>query len=119
MMPDPYHVRKLAQRVFQNSPALATSDGDLGKMARPTFRCLEYDDDEDDPYDDEGDDPESRGMTGGRAVRRSRAARKARLEESSASRADLLHLQGFDPVVRMTNMEQRRGPKHPPDPFDA
>ena len=28
----------------------------------------------------------------------------------------LLHLQGFDPVVRMTNVEQRRGPRHPPDP---
>jgi len=45
VMPAQYHVRKLAQRVFQNSPALATSDGDLGKMSRPTFRRLEYDTD--------------------------------------------------------------------------
>ena len=76
-MPDPYHVRKLAQRVFQNSPALATSDGDLGKMSRPTFRRLEYDDDGDDPYDDDGDDTGSRGMTVGHAARRSRASRNA------------------------------------------
>ena len=52
----------------------------------------------------------------GRAPRRLRSARKVRSEESSATRADLLHLQGFDPVIRMANVEQRQGPRHPPDP---
>ena len=45
-----------------------------------------------------------------------REARTARLEDSSENHEGLLHLQGFDPVVRMTNVEQRRGPRHPPDP---
>ena len=43
VIPAQYHVRKLAQQVFQKSPALATSNEDMGKMSRPTFGCLKYD----------------------------------------------------------------------------
>ena len=109
MMPAQYHVRKLAQRVFQNSPALATSDGDLGKMSRPTFRRLEYDD-----GDEDTGSRSSRGES--HDERRTRALRSERQDDDSATQEGLLHLQGFDPVVRMTNVEQRRGPRHPPDP---
>ena len=47
---------------------------------------------------------------------RLRESRSARLEDASDGQEGLLHLQGFGPVVRMTNVEQRRGPRHPPDP---
>ena len=76
-------------------------------MSRPTFRRLEYADDR--------DDPGGRVMTNCHAARRlreakndrmEREARNARLEDSSANREELMHLQGFDPVVRMTNVKQ-------------
>ena len=104
-----YHVRKLAQRVFQNSPVLATSDGDLGKMSRPTFRRFEY--------EDVGDDAGScSGRDDRQDERRLRELRSERLDDISVGYEGLLYLQGFDPVVQMKNVEQRRGPSHPPDP---
>ena len=37
-MPDKYDARVLAQRILQNSPKLATTEEDVGKMGRLTFR---------------------------------------------------------------------------------
>ena len=109
MLPAQYHVRKLAQRVFQNSPALATLDEDLGKMLRPTFRRLKYDVTDEDT-----------GSRIGRGDRHNesqpRVLHDGRQEEVSVTQEGLLHLWGYDPVVQMTNVEQRRGPRHPPDP---
>ena len=56
VMPVQYHVRKLAQRGFQNLPPLVTSDGDLGKMLRPTSRHLEYNDVDEDVGSPQGCD---------------------------------------------------------------
>ena len=78
-------------------------------MSRPTFRCLEYEDVGDDTGSHSGrDDRQEEG--------RLRALRSDRQEDVSVEQEGLLHLQGFNPVVQMTNVEQRRGPRHPPDP---
>ena len=41
-MPDKYDVRMLAQRILQNLPKLTTTEEDVGKMKRPTFRRLNF-----------------------------------------------------------------------------
>ena len=36
-------------------------------------------------------------------------------EDDSVAQEGLMHLQGYDPVVQMANVKQRRGPRNPPD----
>lgn len=82
-------------------------------MGRPTFRRLAYDDVEDRRWDE---DKPRRGSRG-----RQQTDAWARAEDSGSEETfdSQTHLQGFDPVVKIANMERQRGPGNPPDPRAA
>lgn len=110
VMPRKYEVRAVAQRVLQDSPEIAKTEEALGKMGRPTFRRLMYDDVDDRRREE---DRPRRGRQQADAWMRADDSGSEDTHETQS------HLQGFDPVVKIANMERQRGPGNPPDPRAA
>jgi hypothetical protein len=110
VIPVKYEVRKLAQWILQDSTAAGTIEEELGKMGRPTFIRLEY--------DSESELRRSVRRTRLKGVQKHADDRRGQSEESEgdATHDSVTHLQGFDPVVKIANMERQHAPSNPPDP---